>query len=43
VLKELIRYKVADSPVWAAPAVAGDQILIKDKTTLALFKISGGG
>jgi outer membrane protein assembly factor BamB len=42
-LKELIRYKVADSPVWAAPAVAGDQILIKDKTTLALFKVGGGG
>jgi outer membrane protein assembly factor BamB len=38
-LKEVIRYKVADSPVWASPALAGDQILIKDKTTLALFKV----
>jgi outer membrane protein assembly factor BamB len=42
-LKELMRYKVADSPVWAAPAVAGDQILIKDKTTLTLFKVGGRG
>lgn len=42
-LKELIRYQVADSPVWASPAVAGDRILIKDKTTLALFKVGGPG
>jgi outer membrane protein assembly factor BamB len=40
-LKELVRYKVADSPVWAAPAVVGNRILIKDKTTLALFTIGG--
>ena len=41
-LKELAKYKVADSPVWASPAVAGDQILIKDKTALTLFKVGGG-
>ena len=41
-LKEVIKYKVADSPVWAAPAVAGDQIFIKDKTALTLFKVVRG-
>jgi outer membrane protein assembly factor BamB len=39
-LKELMRYKVADSPVWASPAIAGDQILIKDKTSLMLYKVT---
>ena len=34
--------KVADSPVWASPAVAGDRILIKDKTALTLFKVGNG-
>jgi outer membrane protein assembly factor BamB len=42
-LKELAKYKVADSPVWASPAVAGDQILIKDTTTVMLYKVLGGG
>jgi outer membrane protein assembly factor BamB len=41
-LKELASYKVADSPVWASPAVAEDQILIKDKTALTLFKVGPG-
>lgn len=41
-LKEVGKYKVADSPVWAAPAVAGDQIFIKDKTALTLFKVGRG-
>ncbi len=41
-LKEVIKLKVADSPVWAAPAVAGDQIVIKDKITLTLFKVVRG-
>jgi outer membrane protein assembly factor BamB len=38
-LKEIAKYKVAESPVWASPALAGDQILIKDLTNLTLFKI----
>ncbi|HUR56966.1 MAG TPA: PQQ-binding-like beta-propeller repeat protein [Opitutaceae bacterium] len=38
-LKQVIKYKVADSPVWASPAVAGDRLFIKDKTTLTLFRI----
>lgn len=42
-LEELAKYKVADSPVWASPAVAGDQLLIKDKTTLSLYKIASPG
>jgi outer membrane protein assembly factor BamB len=41
-LKELIKYKVADSPVWASPAVVADQILIKDKAGLTLFKVVDG-
>jgi outer membrane protein assembly factor BamB len=40
-LKELAKIKVADSPVWASPAVAGDQILTKDKTNLTLFRVVG--
>ncbi|MDO8543626.1 MAG: PQQ-binding-like beta-propeller repeat protein [Opitutaceae bacterium] len=39
-LKELVRYKVSDSPVWASPAVAGDHILIKDKSSLTLYRIN---
>lgn len=38
-LKEIARYKVADTSVWASPAVAGDRILIKDKTHLMLFNV----
>jgi outer membrane protein assembly factor BamB len=38
-LKELLKIKVADSPVWASPAVAGDQIVIKDKTNVMLYRV----
>jgi outer membrane protein assembly factor BamB len=41
-LKELAKFKVANSPVWASPAVVGDQIFIKDKTTLTLYKVGDG-
>jgi hypothetical protein len=41
-LKELAKIKVSDSPVWASPAVTGDKILIKDKTNLILYQVSGG-
>jgi outer membrane protein assembly factor BamB len=40
-LKELAKYKVADTPVWASPALAGNRILIKDLTTLTLFTVGG--
>ena len=32
-------YSVADSPVWAHPALLGDRLLIKDKTALTLWRI----
>ena len=32
-------YDVADSPVWAHPALLGDRLLIKDKTKLTLWRI----
>ncbi|HRE09030.1 MAG TPA: hypothetical protein PKX00_25650, partial [Opitutaceae bacterium] len=37
------RYQVADAPVWASPAVVGDRLLIKGKTTLALYGFAGAG
>jgi outer membrane protein assembly factor BamB len=38
---EVVRkYTVADSPVWAHPAIIGNGILIKDSTMLALWSIS---
>ena len=40
-LKEVAKYKVADTPVWASPALAGDRLLIKDKTTLMLYQVRG--
>lgn len=40
-LKELLKTKLATSPVWASPAVAGDRLLIKDKTTLIAYRIGG--
>ena len=40
-LKEVAKYKVASTPVWASPAVTGDKVLIKDKTTLVLFAVGG--
>lgn len=39
VLKEVARYRVSDQPVWASPAVAGNQLLIKDVATLTLFTV----
>jgi outer membrane protein assembly factor BamB len=41
-LKELVKIKVADSPVWASPAVVDDKILIKDKTSLIVYQVAGG-
>lgn len=35
----LARYKVADSPTWAHPAIVGRQVLVKDRTSLALWRI----
>lgn len=35
--EEVRRYTIADSPVWAHPAVVGNQILVKDLEKLALW------
>jgi outer membrane protein assembly factor BamB len=37
-LHEVARYRVADSPTWASPAFAGNRVLIKDATSLALWE-----
>jgi outer membrane protein assembly factor BamB len=35
---ELLRtHKVADTPTWAQPALVGDRVLVKDRTTLACW------
>ncbi|MEO6726861.1 MAG: PQQ-binding-like beta-propeller repeat protein [Blastocatellia bacterium] len=33
------KYKVADSPTWAHPAILGKRILVKDETSLALLSL----
>lgn len=38
-LEELVKIKVADTPVWASPAVTAEHILIKDKTRLAVYHV----
>ena len=35
----LAEYRLAESPTWAHPAVAGDRILVKDKTHLASWRL----
>ncbi|MEN6494714.1 MAG: PQQ-binding-like beta-propeller repeat protein [Thermoguttaceae bacterium] len=35
----LARYKVADSPTWAHPAIVGRQVLVKDRTSLTVWSI----
>lgn len=35
--EEVRRYTIADSPVWAHPAVVGNQILVKDLEKLAMW------
>jgi hypothetical protein len=33
------RYSVADSPTWAHPVVLDNRVLIKDQSTLSLWKL----
>jgi hypothetical protein len=33
------RYTVADSATWAHPAFLGDRLLVKDRSSLTLWKI----
>ena len=37
--KELAKYKVADTPIYAFPVISGNNIYIKDAESLTLFKI----
>jgi outer membrane protein assembly factor BamB len=38
-LAEVVRYRVADSPTWASPAILGKRILVKDATALTLWEL----
>lgn len=40
-LRELAKYKVAETPVWASPALVGTRILIKDLDTLTAWTTGG--
>jgi len=35
--KEVAKYKVADTPTWAAPIIAGKRIYVKDRDSLTLW------
>ncbi len=37
--EELAKYKVADTPTWACPAVSGNRIFVKDRDSLALWTV----
>ncbi len=37
---EVVRYKVADTPVYAFPIVAGNLVYVKDAESLTLYKIN---
>ena len=37
--EQLKKYRVAESPTWAHPAIIGNRILIKDASTLALLSV----
>lgn len=37
---EVVRYKVAETPVYAFPVIAGNQIYIKDAETLTMYRIN---
>ncbi len=36
---EVAKYKVADSPTWACPIIAGNRVIVKDKDSLTLWTI----
>lgn len=38
---EIVQLKVADTPVYAHPVIAGDTIYVKDENTLTMFTIGG--
>ena len=38
-LKTVATYKVSDSPVWASPALAAGRLLVKDNTSLMVYRV----
>ena len=38
-LVEVARYRVADSPTWASPAIVGHRVLVKDATAVTLWEL----
>ncbi len=36
---EIARYKVASTPVYAHPVIAGNRVFVKDQDSLALWSI----
>lgn len=38
-LKETAKYEVADSAMWASPAISGNRLLVKGAATLALWEL----
>lgn len=38
-LKTVATFQLSDTPVWASPALAGRDLLVKDKTTLMLYRV----
>jgi outer membrane protein assembly factor BamB len=40
VYSEVVKYKVSDTPIYAYPVIAGNNIFIKDAETLMLYKIN---
>ena len=38
-LKEIAKYEVADSAMWASPAISGNRLLVKGASSLALWEI----
>ena len=37
--KQVAKYKVADTPTWAMPIIAGKRIYVKDRDSLTLWTI----
>ena len=37
--EELAKYKVADTPTWTVPIVAGNRIYVKDRDSLTLWTV----
>ncbi len=38
-LREVAKYKLADSPIWSVPILTGNRIFAKDRESLILWTI----